>query len=153
MNKGKRLIPEQELKYLQDLIGYHNDPSAEWGGEGSTYSAGEGISIDESNVISIDSTVALKTDIETYTAGSGIDITSNVVSVDSTVALKSDLSTVAFTGSYSDLNGLPTIPSATSDLSNDSGFITNSVSDLSNYYDKTYIDNTVGDIESLLSAI
>lgn len=35
-----------------------------------------------------------------------------------------DLKTVAFTGSYSDLTNKPSIPSATSDLTNDSGFIT-----------------------------
>lgn len=33
------------------------------------------------------------------------------------------------------------------------GLITNQVSDLANYYDKTYIDNTVGDIESLLETL
>lgn len=36
----------------------------------------------------------------------------------------SDLSQVAFSGSYNDLSGTPTIPTATSDLTNDSGFIT-----------------------------
>lgn len=35
-----------------------------------------------------------------------------------------DLATVATTGAYSDLSGTPTIPTATSDLTNDSGFIT-----------------------------
>lgn len=35
-----------------------------------------------------------------------------------------DLATVATTGAYSDLTGTPTIPTATSDLTNDSGFIT-----------------------------
>ena len=36
----------------------------------------------------------------------------------------SDLATVATTGAYSDLTGTPTIPTKTSDLVNDSGFIT-----------------------------
>lgn len=35
-----------------------------------------------------------------------------------------DLKTVAFTGSYNDLNDKPTIPAKTSQLTNDSGFIT-----------------------------
>ena len=35
-----------------------------------------------------------------------------------------DLKTVAFTGAYSDLSGTPTIPTKTSDLTNDSGFVT-----------------------------
>ena len=55
-----------------------------------------------------------------------------------------DLKTVAFTGKYSDLSGLPTIPTKVSDLSNDSGFITGSgntsgsagsTKKLSNYFD------------------
>ena len=45
------------------------------------------------------------------------------------------------------------IPTKTSDLTNDSGFIDNSVSNLTNYYNKTYIDTTVGNIESLLSEV
>ena len=42
----------------------------------------------------------------------------------SVYAETSDLAAVALSGNYSDLNGLPTIPSKTSDLTNDSGFIT-----------------------------
>lgn len=37
---------------------------------------------------------------------------------------KPNLATVATTGDYSDLSGTPSIPTATSDLTNDSGFIT-----------------------------
>ena len=37
-----------------------------------------------------------------------------------------DLKTVAFTGSYNDLSNKPTIPKTTSELTNDSGFITTS---------------------------
>lgn len=51
-----------------------------------------------------------------------------------------DLSTVATSGQYSDLLGLPSIPTKTSDLTNDSNFV--SSSDLSNsYYSKTQTDN------------
>lgn len=42
----------------------------------------------------------------------------------STAVQPGDLATVATTGAYSDLSGTPTIPTATSDLTNDSGFIT-----------------------------
>ena len=42
------------------------------------------------------------------------------------------------------------IPTKTSDLTNDNGFITNSVNNLTNYYNKTEIDNMIGDIETLL---
>ena len=52
----------------------------------------------------------------------------------------SDLSTVATSGSYNDLSNKPIIPTKTSDLTNDSNFI--SSSDLSNnYYNKTQTDN------------
>ena len=38
---------------------------------------------------------------------------------------KPTLATVATTGSYNDLSDKPTIPTATNELTNDSGFITN----------------------------
>ena len=47
--------------------------------------------------------------------------------------LTSSLATVATSGSYNDLSGLPTIPTKVSDLTNDNGFVTNSVNNLSNY--------------------
>ena len=51
--------------------------------------------------------------------------------------VKSDeLSDVAFSGEYADLKGKPSIPTKVSDLVNDTGFITNAVSDLINYYTK-----------------
>lgn len=59
----------------------------------------------------------------------------------------SELSTVATTGNYSDLNGKPTIPTKTSDLNNDSGFITNSVDNLTNYYTKSSTDTLLGNKE------
>ncbi len=42
-------------------------------------------------------------------------------------ALTSSLATVATTGAYSDLTGTPTIPTLTSQLTNDSGFLTSAV--------------------------
>jgi len=53
-----------------------------------------------------DQTIALDAAGSSYSAGTGIDITNNEISIDNTVALKSE------------------IPTATSDLTNDSGFIT-----------------------------
>ena len=47
--------------------------------------------------------------------------------------LTSSLSNVATTGNYNDLSNKPTIPDSTSDLTNDSGFITNTVNNLTNY--------------------
>lgn len=68
-------------------------------------------------------------------------------------SLVSGLSSVATSGSYNDLSNKPSIPSKTSDLQNDSGFITNTVSNLTNYYNKTYIDNLIGDINTALDTI
>ena len=78
--QGQRLIPEYLLDYATKLNESHPDPTESWGG-------GSGGS--------------------DYTAGDGIDITNNVISVDNTIAKKSE------------------IPTKTSDLTNDSDFITN----------------------------
>lgn len=45
------------------------------------------------------------------------------------------------TGNYNDLLNKPNIPSKTSDLTNDSGFITNEVDNLTNYYTETEVNN------------
>ena len=57
----------------------------------------------------------------TYTAGNGINIdANNEISIDNTVVPEfSDLATVATTGDYGDLLNTPTIPTNTSDLTND----------------------------------
>lgn len=93
---------------------------------------------------------------DTLVAGTNITITGNVISasgggstitVDSALSSTSEnpvqnkvinsalntkvnassLATVATTGAYSDLSGKPTIPTKTSDLTNDSGFLTTAV--------------------------
>lgn len=98
-NKGKRMVNEDLIKQIGQ------------GGGGTTYTAGDGISISAEDVISVDNTVALKSDLATvattgdyddltnkptipsYTAGTGIDIIKNNIRVDSTiVATKLDLS-------------------------------------------------------------
>lgn len=62
-----------------------------------------------------------------YTAGTGIDISGTTIN-----------NTIT---SYNDLTDLPSIPTNTSDLVNDSGFITNQVDDLVNYLPKEVIEN------------
>ena len=55
---------------------------------------------------------------------------------------------VSKTGNYNDLLNKPNIPSKTSDLTNDSGYITNTVDNLTNYYKKseTYTQNAIDEI-------
>ena len=55
--------------------------------------------------------------------------------------------------SWDDITGKPTIPTTTSQLYNDSGYITKAVDDLTYYYDKTTIDNKVSSINSDISSI
>lgn len=55
--------------------------------------------------------------------------------------------------SWDDITGKPTIPSSTSQLYNDSGYITKAVDDLTNYYTKTTIDSTVSSINSDITSI
>lgn len=57
-------------------------------------------------------------------------------------AKAAELSIVAKSGSYNDLADKPTIPTTTSELTNNSDFVT-----------KTYVDNQLGDISSLLDTI
>lgn len=62
---------------------------------------------------------------------------------------------VATSGNYADLNGLPSIPTALSQLTNDSQFITNTVDNLINYYvksdtySKTEVNQILNDLSSL----
>lgn len=86
--------------------------------EGIQYTAGTGISITD-GVISC--TVTPGNDTPAYQAGNGITLNDSTISVDtSVIATKSEL----FSKSYQDLTNKPTIPTKTSQLTNDSGFIT-----------------------------
>ena len=101
------LIPKYLLDYATELNENHPDPTAPWGGGGgSPIEAGTGIVItgDETKTISVDT---------------------------EDVAMVASLSTVAFSGDYDDLEDKPTIPTNTSDLYNDSGYITSAA--LTNY--------------------
>ena len=77
----------------------------------------------------IQTTYATKSEVTTGLSGKQ-DTISDLATIRSgaadgaTAVQPGDLSTVATTGAYSDLTGTPTIPTATSDLTNDSGFIT-----------------------------
>ena len=59
----RRMISDKAQKYIKELSNSHPDPTAEWGGgSGTEYTAGTGIDI-TNDEISVDNTVALKTDI------------------------------------------------------------------------------------------
>ena len=109
-SKGKRMVPEYLIDKLENL-----SP-----GGGGEYTAGVGIDISAKNEITAD-----------IKAGSGIvvdtDLTDDslVIMIDQEyIPYKSDLAAVATSGDYDDLTNKPTIPTKTSDLTNDSGFIT-----------------------------
>lgn len=73
--------------------------------------------------------------------------------IDQTYAKIADMAAVSFSGSYTDLSDLPTIPSKTSQLQNDSGFVTASqvptkTSDLQN--DSGFI--TLSDVPAQVNA-
>lgn len=77
----------------------------------------------------IQTTYATKTEVTTGLAGkentiSDLAAIRSGAQAGSTAVQPGDLAAVATTGAYSDLTGAPTIPTATSDLTNDSGFIT-----------------------------
>lgn len=103
----KRMVDDKEIREFDSRI-----TALEQGGGGTPIEAGTGIDITgtTTKTISIDNTVALKTEIPTDTsdltnnagfitiadvptpvAGTGIDITNATISVDNTVALKIDL--------------------------------------------------------------
>lgn len=87
-----------------------------------------------------------------YTAGDNITIENNVISA--TGADLTDYYTKQETNTL--LNGKANtsdIPTKVSQLQNDSGFITNQVNNLANYYTKTEIDNTIGNINTALDLI
>lgn len=118
-NYGQRLIPENELKYLERVIENIPDPDdIGSGGGGIIYRAGEGIKISQ-HTISVDPiTVAMKTDIPTVPTKLS-DLTNDV----------GYITLSALTG-YALLTDIPT---SVSQLTNDSGYITNTVNDLTNY--------------------
>ena len=64
--QAQRLIPEYLLDYTTKLNESHPDPTESWGGGsgGSDYTAGDGIDI-TNNVISVDGTIAKKSEIPT----------------------------------------------------------------------------------------
>lgn len=115
----QRLIPKYLLEYAEELQENHPDPSAEWGSQGTTYTAGEGIVI-EDDTISVDTEdVAMVSNLATIAFSGSYNDLSNTPDL-SIYELKED----AFSGDYNDLTNKPTIPTKTSDLDNDSGFIT-----------------------------
>jgi hypothetical protein len=100
------------------------------GGETIYYSAGNGISISEENVISVNSSiVALKNEIPTKTS----DLTNDSGFITSAPVTSVNGQTGAVSIS---------VPTMTSQLTNNSDFTT-----------KAYVDGLIGDINSVLNAI
>ena len=96
-----------------------DDTSPQLGGNLSLAS----FNIDGTGSINITGAVTASANVTgAYIIGDGSQLT-GVVASSVAAANVSGLANIATTGAYADLSGTPTIPSATSDLTNDSGFI------------------------------
>lgn len=112
---------------------------------------GEGHSLVDENGIAIvsgggSSTLAGLTDVDVTGASDG-----DVLALNGTSGKWEDkkLANVATSGSYNDLSSKPT---KLSDFNNDSGFITNTVNNLTNYYKKSETYTQV-EVDALISAV
>ena len=146
------LIPRYLLQYLTSLQLNHDDPTAPWGGGGGgTYTAGDGIEISDEDVISIDDTVALKSDIpsltgyatETWVTNQGYlvqsDLSDYVTSSELITELGNYVTSTDLAAELLNYAELDDIPTKTSDLTNDSGFITSSA--LTGYATESWVSN------------
>jgi len=96
-----------------------DDTSPQLGGNLSLAS----FNIDGTGSINITGAVTASANVTgAYIIGDGSQLT-GVVASSVAAANVSGLANIATTGAYADLSGTPTIPTATSDLTNDSGFI------------------------------
>ena len=133
------LIPKYLLDYTTELQNSHPDPTEDWGGSGSTYEAGTGIDITE-NVISVDSSVAMKEDIP--------DVSDFITESEVNTKLEDyELKSEAFSGDYNDLTNKPTIPVVPTNVSaftNDAGYITSSALP-TNYVTTDTVQNLTGE--------
>jgi hypothetical protein len=88
--------------------------------------------------------------------GAIVGTLSNQIDLQSALDLKTDTSSladVAFSGDYADLSNTPTIPTLTSELTNDSGFITDADIPVPSLQDVTDVDNdTTNNIDFIGSA-
>ena len=66
--QAQRLMPLYLLEYSEKLFTNHPDPSAPWGGGGSDYTAGQGITITNDEISVDTNVVATKSDIPTTTS-------------------------------------------------------------------------------------
>lgn len=80
-------------------------------------------------------------DISTNTTNIATN-TEDIATINQTIE---NLSPVATSGDYNDLTNKPTIPTKTSDLTNDSGFITKDVNNLTNYSTTSQMQTAIGE--------
>lgn len=94
-------------------------------------------------------TISVLGSVETTGSGSG---TGGDIDIDEIVArLKEELAKVAFSGSYDDLVNKPKIPTKTSELTNDSNFLTEHQS-LADYVTTSALTEAVSQLTELLNA-
>lgn len=93
-------------------------------------------------------------DLDTIRSGASLGATAVQPASLSEYTKTSELATVATSGSYEDLTNKPTIPTNTSQLTNDSAFITNSA--LTGYATETWVGErgyqTASDVSTAISS-
>ena len=117
-NKQNELVSGSNIKTINNtsLLGSGNINI-----EGTIYTAGSGININENNIIS--NTITSYNDLTDLPS---IPTKTSELINDSDFVHENDLAEVALTGSYASLSDTPIIPDSTSQLTNDSGYVTGS---------------------------
>ena len=121
-NKQNALVSGSTIKTINNetLLGSGNINI-----EGTTYTAGTGININNNEISNEITSYNDLTDLPNIPTN-----TSELVN-DSDFVISSDLSDVAFSGSYTDLSNTPEIPTELSELNNDVGYVKST--DISSY--------------------
>ena len=125
------LLPSATSGDAGKILSVDSNGDPEWitPSGGTTYSAGDGVSIDANNVISADvdgTTIGIDSTTKKIKSLQVIPTKTSDLQNDSNFVVASSLATVATSGSYTDLSNKPVIPTKTSDLQNDSNFVSSS---------------------------
>lgn len=137
---------QDNLTFDNEPIEYSDNPVK----SGGVYAALDGKvdKVDGKGLSANDFTDGLKDKLDAIEDGAEVNVQSDWAqdntAADDFIKNKPDLAAVATSGDYGDLDNTPDIPENTSDLTNDSGFITKEVDDLDNYTLTSDINTALG---------